>query len=344
MTPGRPRLAFVGPALGHHDGWVTTQGEVLAGLFTDDGFTVRTSSDQLSPLRRAGAHVRDLVRWRRDVDVVVVSVFSGRAFALADEALTLARALGLPRVAWLHGGALPEFGPRHPRWVRRVLTSADAVVAPSAYLARWADTIVPGSQVVPNVLDLQRYDFVPRRPRQPRLLWMRTFQELYDPATAVRGLAALRRQGVDARLTMAGQDKGLAEPMRALVADLALGPYVTFPGFVSGEEKTRLLAEHDVFVNTNLVDNAPVTVLEAAASGLAVVSTRVGGIADLLADGVAASLVPPSDPEALATAVADLLEHPEQADRQVTAAREVATRSAWPAVRDQWLTLVDTLT
>ena len=332
-------IAFLGPALGTHTGWVTTQGEVLAGLFAAQGERVMVSSTHLNPVVRAVAHARDLVRWRHDVSVVVVSVFSGRAFALADESLALARGLGIPAVAWLHGGSLPDFAREHPRWVRRALRRADAVVAPTAFLARWSGTFVPGTQVIPNVLDLGAYRFRIRSPLQPRLLWMRTFQELYDPSSAVRMLRELRARGVDATLTMAGQDKGLLGPTRDLACQLAVDGSITFPGFVAGEAKADLLDRHDIFVNTNVVDNAPVTVLEAAASGLVVVSTDSGGIPDLLADGEAARLAPPRDPGALADAVAEVLAEPDLAVRLAGTARTVAERSEWVVVRQQWMDL-----
>ena len=66
----------------------------LGRALIDAGHEVRTSSDRVNPLHRAAEHAGDLVRWRRQLDAVVVSVFSGRAFALGDESLTLARALG----------------------------------------------------------------------------------------------------------------------------------------------------------------------------------------------------------------------------------------------------------
>jgi glycosyltransferase involved in cell wall biosynthesis len=344
VRPAEPVTpAFLGPALGRHEGWVTTQGEVLAGLFATEGHPVLVSSDRIHPLARGAAHAVDLVRWRRTADVAVVSVFSGRAFALAVESVATARALGISTVAWLHGGNLPELGAAHPRWARRLLTGVDAVVAPSTFLARWADSIRPGTEVIPNVLDLGAYEFRPRRRLRPRLLWMRTFQELYDPALAVRALGVLRELGVDASLTMAGQDKGLLAPTRDLVHALDLQDSVRFPGFASGSTKLALFADHDVFLNTNRVDNAPVTVLEAAASGLVVVSTAAGGIPDLLPDGEAAVLIAPDDAGAMASAVATLLAEPATAAALAEAARVIAARSGWPNVRDRWLHLFDRL-
>jgi glycosyltransferase involved in cell wall biosynthesis len=336
-APSRqPSLAFIGPTLGRHDGWVTTQGEVLAGLFGDE-MPVHSSSDRLSPVGRAVDHAVDLLRWRNTIDVAVVSVFSGRGFALADEAILVTRALGIPTVAWLHGGNLPDFGNAHPRWTRRVLRSVDAVVSPTPYLDRWARTLVPATTVVPNVLVLDDYGDRVRTQARPRLLWMRTFQELYDPGTAVRVLAALRETGVDATLTMAGQDKGLLPDTRDLAARLGVADWIDFPGFVAGRDKADLLDAHDIFLNTNRVDNAPVTVLEAAASGLAIVSTDVGGIPDLIEDGRSGVLVPSGDAYPMVDAVRRLLDDPALFRQVTTGARAVVEASAWPSVRDRWL-------
>jgi glycosyltransferase involved in cell wall biosynthesis len=263
-------------------------------------------------------------------------VFSGRGFALADEALMLAHALRIPTVAWLHGGNLPGFAQAHERWTQRVLRSADAVVSPTSYLGRWAAGIVPNTIIVPNVLDLERYPFRARHGAEARLLWMRTFQELYDPATAVRTLAELRSSGVPATMTMAGQDKGSMAWTKSLARSLGVDEWIQFPGFVSGAEKAMIFDTHDVFLNSNIIDNAPVTVLEAAASGLAIVSTNVGGVPDLIEDGTSGLLVPPRAPHRMADAVRRVLTEPGLAQRLGRSARLTAESSAWPAVLDQW--------
>lgn len=338
-----PSLAFLGPALGRHPGWVTTQGEVLANLFASEGVEVTVSSDHVRPVARAVHHASTLIRKRHQIDLAVVSVFSGKAFMLAEESLLIGRRLGIPCVAWLHGGNLPEWGEGNRARVNRALASAQAVVAPTEFLARWARGHGCDAQVIPNVLDLDAYRFRQRAEIRPRLLWMRTFQDLYAPDDAVKVLAALRGRGIDARLTMAGQDKGALESTRAVASRLDVGDWIEFPGFASGAQKTRLFDDHDIFLNTNLVDNAPVTVLEAAASGLVVVSTAVGGLPDLLPDGESALLVPPADPEAMADAVERILVDQQTASSLAGSARQVATRSAWPAVRQAWLALATDL-
>ncbi|HRN68670.1 MAG TPA: hypothetical protein PLD89_11155, partial [Promineifilum sp.] len=131
----RPRLCFVGPMLGVNPGWVSTQGELLAGLLAEAGYPTRLTSHKPARLPRLVDTLSSLVAWRNEIDLVIHQVFSGPAFAITDAATALGRALGLRQIAVLHGGALPEFADRHGGWVRRVLGRMAAVVAPSTYLA-----------------------------------------------------------------------------------------------------------------------------------------------------------------------------------------------------------------
>jgi glycosyltransferase involved in cell wall biosynthesis len=311
--------------LGSNPGWAVGQGEVLANLLARGGWEVRTASHRVNRWLRLADVATSPWRWRGEVDVLVLLVFSGPAFRLVEAASAAASRTGMPMILWLHGGNLVEFAARHPERVRRVLARGRTVVAPSKFLAEPF-----GARVIPNVVDLEQYPYRHRETVAPRLLWMRTFHELYRPDLALEVLERLH----GATLTMAGQDKGLLGETRRRADERGLE--VRFPGFLDAEGKRREFAAHDVFLNTNRVDNAPVSVLEAAAFGLPVVSTDVGGIPSLLRDGEEALLVPEGDAEAMAGAVRRLLEEPGLAGRLSAAGREVAERSSWERVRPLW--------
>jgi glycosyltransferase involved in cell wall biosynthesis len=338
--PPRSRLGFLGPMLGANPGWSVGQGEVLAGLLAREGWTVRTASRRINRWLRLADLAASPVLWRGRVDLLVVLVFSGTAFRLVEVASAAGASAGFPLVFWLHGGNLVDFAHRHPTRMDRVLRRGRAWVAPSGFLAEPFRSRGYDVKVIPNVVDLAEYPYLHRPSVAPRLLWMRTFHELYRPDLALRALALVRRSHPDATLTLAGQDKGLLGETRRLAADLGLDGAVRFAGFLDAEGKRREFAEHDVFLNTNRVDNAPVSVLEAAAFGLPVVSTDVGGIPHLMRNGEEALLVPEGDAEALASAVGRLLDEPGLAGRLSAAGREVAERSSWPRVRPLWEALL----
>jgi L-malate glycosyltransferase len=333
------RLCFVGPMLGVNPGWVSTQGEILAGLLAGEGYPVKQTSHIPARLPRLADTLRSLYTWRYDIDLVIHQVFSGAAFGITDIAGALGRRLGLSQIFVLRGGALPEFAAAHPGWVRRVMRRADRIVAPSAYLAHLLGEIlkpVHSIRIIPNVLAIDQYPFEQRSTVKPRLLWMRTFHDVYHPEMAVEVLAGLRRTHPEATLTMAGQDKGLQETAVTRADELGLGDAVCFPGFLTAADKMREFAAHDIFLNTNRVDNMPVSVLEAIAFGLPVVATRVGGIPYLLNEEETGLLVPDGDVAAMVSAVRRLLANPDLAARLSANGRKLAESCAWEPVRGQW--------
>ncbi|MCP3958342.1 MAG: glycosyltransferase family 4 protein [bacterium] len=339
----RPGLCFVGPNLGRHADWVPSQAEILASLFADKGHPVLCTSSIRQPALRLADMVGSLVRWRGQIDVVILAVFSGWGFVAADIASRAARLLGLPQIQHLHGGRLPDFTSGRPRALRRLLARADAIVAPSGYLAELARERGFPAHVVPNVLDLEKYPFRLRREATPRLLWMRTFHRIYNPRLAIETLVLLREAGLRATLTMAGQDKGLGGETRRLAAVRGLDAAVRFPGFLDSAEKQRVFADHDIFLNTNHIDNMPVTVLEAAAFGLPIVATRVGGIPHLLKDGHSGLLVADDDAREMAAAVRRLHDEPEVVHRLSRGGRSLAESCSWPRVYERWTRLFDDL-
>jgi glycosyltransferase involved in cell wall biosynthesis len=329
-----PRIGLIGPMLGANPGWAAGQGEVLAGLLGREGYEIRTASRRVNRWLRLADVATSPARWRGKVDVLVLMVFSGPAFRLVEAASRVAGWLCLPTVLWLHGGGLGDFAGHYPKRVERVFRRARAWVAPTGFLAdAFRDLDV---RVIPNVIDLRQYPYRNRTALAPRLLWMRTFHEIYRPDLALEVLAILRETHPGAALTLAGQDKGLLGETRRLAGEMGLNGAVRFAGFLDAEGKRREFEGHDVFLNTNRVDNAPVSVLEAAACGLPVVSTDVGGIPYLLRNEEEALLVPEGDAAAMAGAVRRLLEGPALAGRLSAAGRRVAERSAWERVRPAW--------
>ncbi len=336
MTRPAPRLCFVGPHIGVHAGKVPTQSLLLFRRFRASGHGALSCSPARNRYLRLLDTLKTLVWHRRRYDIGCVEVFSGRAFVIADLASLVARLLGKRIVLALHGGGLPAFAERHPRWVRRVLARADRIVAPSRFLARCAAASGRPAQVIPNGLDLANYPWRLRGPVEPRLFWMRTFHSVWNPALAVRVLARVRVALPAATLVMAGQDRGERGVVERLAGALGVRDAVRFPGFLDAEGKAREGGGAEIFLNTNRVDNAPVAVLEACALGLPVVSTVVGGIPDLLRDGETGVLVPEGDTAAMAAAVVRLVRDAELARRLSRNGRLLAEACDWGVVQARW--------
>lgn len=334
-------LGFIGIHAGRRKTQPVSQNETLANLFERDGFVVRRSSAVKRPSLRTLHHGWSLLTWQK-VDVVIVAVFSGPSFFIAEYAVALSKLFPRRKVVlFLHGGKLGEWEQKHPRRVRWTFRQADRIYAPSGFLAQQFRDRGYDVGIIPNVLALDRYTYTPRTAARPRLLWMRTFQDVYDPKTAVRVLARVAERFPDAQMTMGGVDHGALEETKRLAAELGVSERIEFPGYLDGAAKTQAFADHDVFLNTNLADNMPVSLIEAAASGLVPVATAVGGIPALVDDGVNALLAPAGDVEALTAAVCGLIEDPEEVRRLSLGARALAERSGWPSVRTGWIEALD---
>jgi glycosyltransferase involved in cell wall biosynthesis len=282
---------------------------------------------------------------RRQYDVAIVGLYSGRAFLWGEAMSALLRKLGCPLVRSMHGGALPEFAARHSNRVTNTLRKAAVVTAPSRYLAErmrpYRDDVV----IVPNPVDIGRYAFRVRSSIKPRLIWLRAFHQIYNPELAVSVAATLRGRYPDLALTMVGPDKGDGTWQRTAQAGadtLARGNFL-MPGGVANTDVPQWLDRGDIFINTTNVDNTPVSVIEAMACGLPVVSTNVGGLPYLLTDGVDALLVPPGDAKAMAAGVQRVLTEPGLAESLSRNGRAKAEGFDWLHVLPSWRTVLDAI-
>lgn len=275
---------------------------------------------------------------RGEYEVACVDVFSGSAFLWAELACGILRRLGKPFILTLHGGSLPEFARKNPGRVRRLLEQSPIVTSPSTYLATELKDYRAGIRVVPNPLEVSRYPYRVPAARMSRVVWLRAFHAIYNPALAVQCIAEARKQGVDLQLDMYGPDKGDGSRAAVEAAMLACGvcDRVTLHGMVPKERIPETMASGDLFLNTTNFDNTPVSVLEAMACGLPVVTTRVGGIPYLLKDGWTALLVPPGDPVSMASALCRVVGDRVLAHSLAHQGRQLVEEFDWNRVLGVW--------
>lgn len=330
------RICFVGNMLGKNAGFVTTQGQIVADLLAAEDCDITCVSSKINRAARLLEIVWTLIKKHRNFDAVVLEVYSGLSFIIADAASFLCVIFNLPLIMVLHGGNLPEFIKNHPRRTKRTLRRAHFLAAPSEFLAEKIGEHGFEIRVIPNVLNLENYPFRERGEIKPRLVWMRSFHEIYNPQMAIEVLAELCRTVPAATLTMAGRDKGLENKIKQTARKLGVSEAVRFAGFFDETKKREEFAAADIYINTNRIDNMPVSVVEAAAFGLPVVATRVGGLPYLIADGENGLLVENENVGEMVAAIQNLLENPGLTRKISRGGRLLAGRSAWSAVRRDW--------
>jgi glycosyltransferase involved in cell wall biosynthesis len=243
-----------------------------------------------------------------------------------------------PYALTLRGGNLPVFAQGSGKRVQRLLQSASVVTTPSAYLFEQMRPYRQDLVLLPNPLDLAKYPFTHRKHPAPNLVWLRAFHDIYNPSLAVRVVALLAKDFPAVRLVMSGPNKGdgSRESTMDLVLKLGVLERVTCLGGIPKDDVPHRLHQGEIFLNTPRVDNTPVSVLEAMACGLCIISTNVGGIPYMLEDEYDALLVPAGDPAAMAKAVQRLLTEDGLAERLSGNARRKAEQFDWSNILPIW--------
>jgi glycosyltransferase involved in cell wall biosynthesis len=273
----------------------------------------------------------------------VVHIFSASywSFLLAPApAAWLARLRGRKALIHYHSGEASDHLQRFPS-ARRALRKVDAMVVPSQYLVDVFREFDLHPESIPNVTELERFQFRERRPLRPHFICTRGFSPYYCVDVVVRAFAELKKTFPDAQLDLVGGGP-LEANIRSLVQELSLTG-VNFAGVVPHADIHRYYEQADIFINASRLDNMPVSILEAFAAGTPVVTTSPECMPYLVEHGRTGLLSPVGDPIALARNIAVLLRDPELASRLARNAREESRNFQWGSVRGQWLNVYNRL-
>jgi glycosyltransferase involved in cell wall biosynthesis len=162
-------------------------------------------------------------------------------------------------------------------------------------------------RLIHSGIDVSRFTTLPQQERSgvpPVVGCMAVLEERKGHRFLLEALALLKARGVKVQCLLAGEGPE-RETLENMTARLGLAREVKFSGFIA--DTPAFLADIDVFVLPSLYEGLGVAALEAMAAGKPVVASGVGGLADLIADGITGLLIPPRNAEALSDAVARLI-------------------------------------
>ena len=276
-----------------------------------------------------------LTKMRR-YDVVHAFSPSYWAFLLGPvPALLVARAYGRGALLNYHSGEAEDHL-MNWRTAKPLAKLAHRIVVPSGYLRDVFARFGLEAEPIHNFVDASSLPFRQRDQLRPAFLSNRNFEPHYNVSCCLRAFAAVQQQVPSASLVVAGygsQRKKLEELAQSLKLT-----NVRFTGRVSPAEMANLLDDADILLNSPDIDNMPLSLIEAQAAGLPVVSTSTGGIPYIVKDGETGLLVPPGDDQAMARAALRLLREPGLAARLTSAARASCLEQfSWTAVEEAWL-------
>jgi glycosyltransferase involved in cell wall biosynthesis len=284
----------------------------------------------------AGVDAVRTYRAARRADVVhvhaavwpVLPLLRGLALAAAARAGG-ARVLCHVHSAEINSGRVEAFSPdRAARLLLRGLAVADRLLTVSTAGEAALRTLVPGTQVatMDNAVDVDAIPVAPLNGSPPRILFVGVLSRRKGLLDLVSALRALERHGVTAwSVELVGEaTEGVQEAAEVSAAVRAAGLEAALVGSLHGPALRERLAGADIFVLPSHAEGQPMAIIEAMASGLPVVATRVGAVPDMIRDDVEGLLVAPEAPDELADALGRLAVDPELRRRLGTAARRRA--------------------
>jgi glycosyltransferase involved in cell wall biosynthesis len=247
---------------------------------------------------------------RQHPAVVHVHAASRASFVRKSIVLLIARLAGCKTIFHLHGGGFRQFasveaGALMRRWIRHTLEASSVVITLSGSWAQFVNAFAPRARVavVPNAVPLAAPSRV--EPEAGRILFLGRLESAKGVFELLAAGALLAPRFPALRLVFGGE--GDAAALRRRAAELGIEDRIELPGWLAPAERDGQLARASVFCLPSHAEGLPMAMLEAMASGRAVVASSVGGIPETIVDGGNGLLVPPRDERALAGALAQVL-------------------------------------
>ncbi len=304
----KSNILYIGNNLVETTNYATSM-DILSSLLKLEGFTVNKSSSKSNKILRLLEMCFAVFNYRTKVNYVLIDTYSTSNFYYALLTSQLCRLFRLKYLPILHGGDLPHRLNLNPKLSSLIFNNSFQNIAPSGYLKYEFELKGYTTLLIPNVIPITKYNFKNRLRLLPKLLYVRSFAKIYNPTMAIEVLKELKKTYSKAVLCMVGPDKdGTLNDVQLLIDRYELHDSVEITGVLSKSEWHKKSEEFDVFINTTNVDNTPVSVIEAMALGLPVVSTNVGGMPFLVENNKDGVLVEKNNAVEMATRIIEILE------------------------------------
>ena len=310
----KPRVIMLGPSLDSMGGVATVASTLMGSRLSRDCVVryVETVSEG-SKVHKALVFLQSLAQFKsivNDCDIVHVHMALGNSFPRKLRFIRVARRAGKKVVIHMHEG---RFGPLYRamsearrKLVASTLEDADLLIVLSQEWCEYFERILqrpPRIEVLHNAVEVPVC--AKRSYAAHAVLFLGKLSEGKCPDMLLRALAPLCSKYPDLEAHFGGNgDVGTYE---RLAADLGISEHCEFHGWVTGVTKEELFDRCSVYCLPSRNEGMPMSVMEAMAHGLATVSTPVGGIPQLIEDGVSGYMVPVGDDKALSACLDRLL-------------------------------------
>ena len=307
-------------------GGISGQVELLQRHLREDGFIADIFSTKGSFVKRLVMSVRLHLIAKR-YDVLHIHCCSNLGFLPAVLGICAGRLLRRRVVLTYHGGDADSFFSRHPGFVKRWLGRSDINIALSDFVGNVFEKFGIPYIVIPNIIDFDDRQQLERTVLRPKFICVRSHEPLYNIRCILRAFQTVQRQLPDASLILLG-DGSQHDDLIKESSDMAL-ENVSFPGRVDNTQIYEFLNKADIFLSAPVIDNMPVSVLEAMNAGLLVISSNVGGVPHMVENNKSGLLFDSDDDKQLANLMTWALSHQKESIQIIQNAKREVSKYRW---------------
>ena len=269
--------------------------------------------------------------------IVIIETYSTSAFYFAFCIAYLSDLFSIPFVPVLHGGETFKRIKTNPKLSDIIFRKSKINITPSKFIQ--AEFHKNGFKVdyIPNFIEIENYNFLERKKCGPMLLWVRAFHEIYNPLMAVKTFIEISKVHPEARLCMVGPviDSSFKE-CEKLLAKCNLSNNVTFPGLMKRSEWLDISGDYDIFLNTTNIESFGLSLIEAAACGLPLITTSAGELKYLYKHRVDAMVVGKNDIKNMVLCTKEIIDDEHLANSLSKRGGEKSKKYTWDHVKPFW--------
>lgn len=307
-------------------GGISGQVELLQKHLREDGYIADIFSTKGSFVKRLLMPFR-LHTIAKRYDVLHIHCCSYMGFLPAVFGINAGKRLKKRIVLTYHGGNADSFFFKHISFIKRWLGRTDVNIALSGFVGKEFEQYGIPYVIIPNIIDFKEKQYRERTELLPHFICVRTHEPLYNIKCILRAFHKVQSSLPDASLTLVGDGTQHDELVKSAY-EMGL-KNVDFPGRVDNNRIYEFLNKSDIFLSAPIVDNMPVSVLEAMNAGLLVISSNVGGVPYMIENNRLGLLFESDDDTQLAELMLWAVSHQKESIQIIRNAKHDVSKYCW---------------
>lgn len=319
-------------------GGISGQVDILCKRLKEEGYNTSIFSTKGSIVYRLLMFPR-LLKACASCDILHIHACSWWGFVPAVAGVVAGRIMKKRTVLTYHGGDAAAFFRKYPKMVKTVLEKTNCNIVLSGFIENVFHDLGIPCVVIPNVLEFKGDVFRARDTILPKFISIRAHTLTYNVGCILSAFSKVVDLHPDATLLVLG-DGELHDALVGFVNDENI-PNVSFIGRVDNSNIYHYLDNADIMLSSPLVDNMPVSILEAFNAGLLVISSRVGGVPYMMREGVDGLMFTSCDSDDLASKMIEAITNQEQSNSMIVSSHSSLDRYKWENVRNQLISVYE---